>query len=140
MTDEALLRRCSELYAQGADRRDPALWASVMTEDMVLEGPGFRHEGRDAVLSLLDVLGQMFTVTQHRVFQVVATLDGDRASGETYCSAEHVLKDQDLLLVWAIRYQDQWRKDDGVWRFAQRSLVVDWEEVRPIKAQVEAGQ
>lgn len=134
------LRRCAELYALGADRRDPALWSAVMTGDVVLEGPGFCHTGREAVLGLLDVLGQMFKVTQHRIFQVVAEVDGDRASGETYCSAEHVLKDSGQLLVWAIRYQDQWRKDDGTWRFAHRRLIVDWEEVRPIKAQAEAGQ
>lgn len=134
------LRRCSELYALGADRRDRALWTSVMTDDCVLEGPGFSHSGRDAILGLLDVLGQMFKLTQHRVFQVVAQIDGDSASGETYCSAEHVLKDGDQLLVWAIRYQDQWRREDGQWRFARRTLVVDWEEVRPIKPQVEAGQ
>lgn len=134
------LRRCAELYAVGADRRDKALWASVMTEDMVLEGPGFRHEGREAVLGLLDVLDQMFRKTQHQVFQVVASTEGDHASGETYCSAQHLLKDQDALLVWAIRYQDQWRKDDGTWRFARRQLIVDWEEVRAIKAQGEAGQ
>ena len=132
------LRRCAELYALGADRRDKALWASVMTEDLVLEGPGFRHEGREAVLGLLDVLDQMFRKTQHQVFQVVASIEGERARGETYCSAQHLLKDQDALLVWAIRYQDEWCREDGAWRFSRRQLIVDWEEVRPIK--VETGQ
>lgn len=127
------LRRCAELYAVGADRRDKALWASVMTEDIVLEGPGFRHEGREKVLGLLDVLGQMFKATQHQVYQVVTDVDGDTAKGETYCNAQHLLTDQDALLVWAIRYQDEWRRDGGVWRFSRRSLLVDWEEVRPIK-------
>lgn len=132
------LRRCAELYAVGADRRDKALWSSVMSEDIVLEGPGFRHEGRETVLGLLDVLDQMFRATQHQVFQVVATVEGDSASGETYCNAQHLLKDRDALLIWAIRYQDRWQRRDGDWRFIHRRLIVDWEEVRPIKA--EAGQ
>lgn len=137
---DAELRRCSELYALGADRRDKALWSAVMAEDCVLEGPGFSHKGHAQILPVIDVLEQMFEVTQHRVFQVVASIEDDHASGETYCSAEHVLKDKDALLVWAIRYQDRWRRDGGTWRFTHRQLILDWEEVRPIKARTEAGQ
>jgi hypothetical protein len=33
LLDERDLRRSAELYAQGADRRDKALWASIFTED-----------------------------------------------------------------------------------------------------------
>ena len=40
LIDEAALRRTAELYAQGADRRDKAIWASIMTEDCVIAAPG----------------------------------------------------------------------------------------------------
>lgn len=132
MSDAEVLRRCADLYALGADRKDKDLWRSVLAEDCVIEGPGFSISGRDANLGSIDILGQMFRATQHRVHQVVATVEGDAASGETYCTADHLLKDQDAVLSWAIRYQDTWRRESGEWRFVRRALVVDWEEVRPV--------
>ena len=39
--DAMALRRTAEVYARGADRRDKALWSSILTEDCVIEGPGF---------------------------------------------------------------------------------------------------
>ena len=133
LLDEAALRRTAELYAQGADRRDKALWRAVLADDCVIEGPGFRAEGLEANLGSIDALGQMFRGTLHRIHQQVVTITGDRAEGETHCTADHLLADRDAVLVWAIRYADQWRRgDDGQWRFTRRRLIVEWEEVRPV--------
>lgn len=131
-TDVAQLRRTADLYAIGADRRDKALWVQVLSEDCLIEGPGFSAQGRDANLRSLDALRTMFRGTRHLVHQQVATIAGDTATGETYCTAEHLLMDADMILVWAIRYQDAWRRDDGVWRFTHRQLIVDWEETRAV--------
>lgn len=127
------LRQTAETYALGADRRDPALWTAVMADDIVISGPGFSIEGRDANLGSLTMLGQMFRATRHLVHAVHAVVDGDAATGETTCTAEHLLRDQNAILVWAIRYQDQWARHDGVWRFTRRDLILDWEETRPVK-------
>lgn len=133
MSDRNDLRRTAELYALGADRRDKELWRQIMTEDCVIEGPGFVIEGREANLGSIDFLEANFRSTVHRVHQCVATIAGDAAEGETYSTAEHLLPDRDELLVWSIRYQDSWRREDGVWRFARRRLIVDWEETRPVR-------
>ena len=130
--DLSALRRAAELYAAGADRRDKALWRAVLADDCVIEGPGFAIAGAEANLGSIDLLGQMFRATQHKVHQVLATISGDTAHGETYCTADHLLNDQDAVLSWSIRYQDTWRRVAGEWRFARRTLVVDWEEVRPV--------
>ncbi|WP_375195841.1 nuclear transport factor 2 family protein [Sphingobium sp.] len=130
--DQLLIRRAAELYAAGADRRDKALWTQVLAENIVIEGPGFSIEGREANLRSIDALEQMFRATVHRVHQVVATIKGDRATGETYSTADHLLKDSDELLVWSIRYQDEWRRAGAAWQFTRRRLIVDWEERRPV--------
>jgi len=132
LVDLAALRRTADLYAQGADRRDKALWEAVLAEDCVIEGPGFTIEGRAANLSSIDALGQMFRATVHRVHNQVATVTGDDATGETYCTADHLLNDVDSVLVWTIRYLDQWRREGGQWRFTHRKLIVEWEEVRAV--------
>ncbi len=139
LADQAALRRTAELYAQGADRKDKALWQQVLAEDCVIEGPGFTIAGRDANLGSIDALEQMFRATVHRVHNLVATITGDSATGETYCTADHLLPDADRILVWTIRYQDQWRRQDNEWRFTRRKLVVEWEETRPVTVR-DAGQ
>ena len=132
LVDEAALRRTAELYARGADRRDKALWASIVTADCLIEAPGILLSGREQIVAALDIMAQLYVATQHRVHNQTVSISGDRASGETYGSADHLSErdGQRTLLTWAIRYQDQWRREDGEWRFARRSLILDWTESR----------
>jgi len=134
LVDEAALRRTAELYAQGADRRDKALWSSILTQDCVIEAPGIRLLGREQIVAALDVMARLYVVTQHRVHNQIARIDGDTASGETYSVAEHVSESagKRQILTWAIRYQDLWRREAGEWRFARRALILDWTEVRTL--------
>lgn len=138
LIDRSLLRQAAEIYATGADRRDKTLWRQVMADDCVIEGPGFTSEGLENCLLSLDALGRMFRGTLHRVHQQMVHIEGDRATGETYCTADHLLKDQDAILVWAIRYQDEWRREASGWRFTRRRLILDWTETRPVTAGVDA--
>jgi hypothetical protein len=134
LADDAALRRTAELYAQGADRRDKSAWRQVLAEDCVIEGPGFNLEGREAALGAIDQLPVMFKATVHRIHNQTVVVTGDTASGETYCTADHLLPNGEAILCWSVRYQDQWRRENGQWRFARRKLVVDWEEVRAVTA------
>lgn len=133
--DLAALRAAADTYARGADRRDRAMWRAALCDDVVIAGPGFAIAGLEANLGSLDFLAAQFVATRHIVHDVDATLAGDHAQGETRCTAEHRIAGPDgadSLLVWAIRYQDQWRRDAGVWKFSRRDLIVDWEELRPL--------
>jgi hypothetical protein len=134
--DLAALRVTAEIYARGADRRDKAAWRAVLTDDIEIFGPGFAIAGLDANLGSIDHLAHAFIATRHIVHDIDAVIDGDTARGETRSTAEHRIaggEGNDMLLVWAIRYQDVWRRDDGVWRFTRRELVLDWEELRPVR-------
>ena len=132
LLDEAALRRTAELYAQGADRRDKALWASIVTEDCVIAAPGIELRGRARIVAALDIIATMYDSTQHRVHNQVVTIEGDSAHGETYSVADHlnVAEGRTTILTWAIRYQDRWRREAGQWRFAHRALVLDWSDTR----------
>ena len=132
LADEAALRRTAEIYAQGADRKDKQLWRSVLADDCRIEGPGFVTEGLDATLQSIDALGQMFRSTLHKIHNQTVMVEGDRASGETYCTADHLLNDADQLLRWTIRYIDEWRREGGAWRITRRKLELLWEEIVPV--------
>ena len=128
LADEAALRRTAEIYAQGADRKDKQLWRSVLADDCRIEGPGFVTEGLDATLQSIDALGQMFRSTLHKVHNQTVMIKGDQASGETYCTADHLMNDADQLLRWTIRYIDEWRREGDTWRITRRKLELLWEE------------
>ena len=134
LLDERELRRTAELYAQGADRRDKQLWASIFTEDGVIEAPGIRLEGRADIVAALDAMARLYVATQHRVHNQVVSIDGDTAEGETYSTADHLsaADGTHTILTWAIRYQDRWRRVDGAWRFSRRSLLIDWTDTRTL--------
>lgn len=63
-------------------------------------------------------------------------LDGDRATGESYCLAHHVYSadGERKLMVASLRYHDTFVKEEGTWRFAGRRLYVDWTETRTVEA------
>ncbi len=127
-----LLKETAALYAAGADKKDRQIWQSVLAADCEIEGDGFHHIGRDVCLTSIDLLADMFRRTHHQIHQQLVTIQNDTAFGETYATAEHLLKEEDAILVWQIRYQDKWRKEQGAWLFTHRKLIVDWQESRSV--------
>jgi hypothetical protein len=63
-------------------------------------------------------------------------INGDSASGETYCLAHHISWEQGerQLLVMAIRYRDTFAKRDGARCFQARELIVDWTDTQALSA------
>jgi uncharacterized protein YneR len=55
----------------------------------------------------------------------------------TYCLAHHVkVEDSERsLMIAAIRYLDTYVKQDDIWYFSQRELMVDWTETRALNAE-----
>ncbi len=77
-----------------------------------------------------------YSATQHHVHHQLVEVDGEAASGETYCVANHLYQDVDGVprkLDWGIRYQDRYVRREGEWRIAARTLLVDWTQDLPQK-------
>ena len=76
-----------------------------------------------------------YAATTHFNGQSTILLDGDWATGESYCLAHHLKVGQDgerTMMIASIRYLDEVVKQDGQWLFAERRLMVNWTETRPI--------
>lgn len=130
------LRKLAEVYARAVDTKDASLLSSVITDDITIEGPGFKLEGRENVLGITAMLGQYYYKTQHLVHQQLCMASEAEGIAETYCTANHLLfptgDGPDKVLTWHIRYQDRFRLEDAAWRFKRRSVIVDWMEVREV--------
>jgi len=137
--DRLAIRELIDAYAHCADRRDAAGQRSLFTEDshfvVYMEGEGTEPtqelHGREALMPVFDDLNR-YEATTHFNGQSTIELDGDRATGESYCLAQHVFTEdgERKHMVASLRYHDTFLKLDGTWLFAERKLYVDWTETR----------
>ena len=65
---------------------------------------------------------------------VVIAVPWDRATGESYTIAHHVLSEDGKrkIMVASLRYLDTFAKIDQRWYFAERDLILDWSETRAL--------
>jgi uncharacterized protein (TIGR02246 family) len=135
MNDDDSIRRLCALYALAVDRNQPELLAGLFTADAVIEGPGFAMHGREEIRAIPGMLRQTYSLTLHLVLNQVFEIAGDIAVGETCSLANHLSGSGDAAsnLVWALRYQDRLRREDGEWRFERRRILIDWTETRPAR-------
>jgi hypothetical protein len=140
--DRLAIRELVDAYAFCADTRDAEGQKALFTDDthfvvyMAGEGSDASEDlcGRESLTPVFDNLNT-YDVTMHFNGQSTVALDGDRATGETYCLAHHVSSDggERKLMIAAIRYRDAFVKTDRTWRFAERRLYVRWTETRTLE-------
>ena len=92
--------------------------------------PTYVLEGREALTPVFADLNRYETTT-HFNGQSTPTIDGDRATGESYTIAHHLFTEggNRMIMVASLRYLDTFAKIDGSWYFAERKL--DWSETPP---------
>jgi ketosteroid isomerase-like protein len=138
--DRLAIRELVDSYAHCADRRDSkgqmALFTSdthfVVYMDSSADEASQDLHGRESLAPVFEHLNT-YTATTHFNGQSTVVINGDTASGESYCIAHHVytVDWQRTLMIASIRYLDQFAKQqDGSWLFAERKLLVDWTETR----------
>jgi ketosteroid isomerase-like protein len=139
VADRLAIRRLVDAYAHCADRRDARGQMDLFTDDTVFEvymdsraaEPTQTVLGREALAPVFDNLNT-YQATTHFNGQSTVDVDGDTATGESYCIAHHLTVDGDkrTLMVASIRYLDSFVKHGDTWLFARRKLMVDWTDTR----------
>jgi len=139
--DRLAIRELFDAYAHCADRRDAKGQMALFTEDTrflvfmdaAAAEPTQELHGRESLAPVFDNLN-IYNATMHFNGQSTVDLDGDRATGESYCLAHHLTIGEDgerTMMIASIRYLDEFVKQDGRWLFAERRLMVNWTETRP---------
>jgi hypothetical protein len=141
--DRLAIRELIDAYAHCADRRDADGQKALFTMDthfvvyMAGEGTDPTDDlwGRESLTPVFENLNA-YEATTHFNGQSTIELDGDRATGESYCLAHHVysVEGERKLMVASLRYGDTFIKEGGGWLFGERRLYVDWTETRAVEA------
>lgn len=135
LLDRDALRRLVERYVTAVDHRDLAAAAGCFLPDGRLTvGDGSPLEGRGAIVGALGRL-ERYEVTAHVLGHSNHSVDGDRATGESWCRAHHVYEEDGVRRDWvmAIRYLDDYVRSGDGWQIQDRRLVVDWLEDRALE-------
>jgi hypothetical protein len=141
VADRLALRDLIDAYATAVDARDGEAFAALFREDAALRifeagaaEPAIEYRGTAELRTVPDLLDKLkFGTTFHLMANHRCQIDGDRATGETYCLAHH-LRERDGALqdvVMVIRYRDTYARGEDGWRFAQRDVLRQWTEIRP---------
>jgi hypothetical protein len=133
--DRLALQELSNRYARAVDRRDYAAFVALFAANGVLCGPGYAMTAHAEIERGIRLIEQ-YEATQHCVHNQLVDVRGDAASGETYCVARHIYERDGVKrkLDMGVRYQDEYRRDRGGWRFTRRELVLDWTQDLPLTA------
>ena len=141
--DRLAIRELFDAYAHCADRRDAEGQKALFTPDtrfaVFMDGPGtdasYVLEGREALSPVFADLNR-YEATMHFNGQSTVTLDGDRATGDSYTIAHHVFTEdgsRKMMVAW-LRYLDTFTKVDQTWYIADRQIILEWSETRPLGA------
>ena len=144
MADRIAIKELIDAYAHDADRRDSEAQSNLFMPDGIIEN----YEGEptatnkpDAILKGRKELRNGFAtlkkydITMHFNGQSDLQLNGDTATGETYCLAHQFWNEnkQRILMIIGIRYYDTFVRANGSWFFAKRKLIFDWIDRKPSK-------
>ena len=143
LSDRVALRDLACRYAAAIDQCDMERLGDVFTADAELSLPYMdqQHSGRAAIVAVIAQVDVLFDRTFHAVHNQLLEVQGDTAVGETYGIALHFSSRDGGRQRYdmCIRYQDQMRREDGVWRFSRRELQVDWDHTWELGALVETA-
>ncbi|HEV3266762.1 MAG TPA: nuclear transport factor 2 family protein [Acidimicrobiales bacterium] len=151
LRDELELRGLSTSYASAVDFRDGDRFAALFVEDGELVVPDYptdfrpviTRSGHAELCAIPDRLAH-YRCTFHLVSNHEYAIDGDTANGNVKCVAHHLTAaDPDAAedaaessdgsdFIWYIRYSDDYRRVEGHWKFARRSIHLQWVEERPV--------
>jgi hypothetical protein len=139
--DRLALRELFDAYAHCADRRDAEGQKALFTNDTIfsvyMEGEGseptYVLNGREALTPVFADLNR-YEVTTHFNGQSTVTIEGNKATGESYTVAHHLYTEdgERKIMIASLRYLDAFAKADGPWLFAERKLILDWSETRSV--------
>lgn len=139
--DRLAMRELVDAYARCADRSEADGQKALFTEDthfvVYMDGVGTAPTqdlyGREELTAVFAALNQ-YEVTMHFNGQSTVTLEGDRATGETYCIAHHVFTadgERRIMLAY-LRYCDTFVKQGRAWLFSERKLYLEFSETRTL--------
>ena len=130
------LRQLVTAYSRAVDRRDFNLLRSLYHDDAVEDHGDMFAGGPGTYVAFVEKALSNYAATAHYVVNASFEIAGDRAEGEVYKINYHRTHGPNAHeVITGSRSLDRYRRDDGRWRFARRSITLDWSTKRAVEAE-----
>jgi uncharacterized protein (TIGR02246 family) len=110
-------------YPRALDAHDWNAYAATYTDDGELVLAGQSAKGHDGIVAFLGALPPDHVI--HVISNLSYKIDGDAATGGAYWQDIGHVNGSPGVVV-AGHYDDTLRKVNGAWKFAKRSIVIDF--------------
>jgi hypothetical protein len=154
--DAAELRRLVVAYALAMDAGDPGGFHDLFVPEgaLIVLAPGseepmgaFEGPGADGVGLIAGLLAELYRATMHHITNHLVEVDGDTATGTTYCLAYHLCDDDDgeRIETLGVTYSDTYERTPEGWRIHTRRATRVWSQIealdtRPLLVDRAAGK
>jgi hypothetical protein len=145
LADAVALRRLVEVYAQAMDAGDPDGFHDIFVPEgaLIVLAPGsdkpmgsFEGPGPDGVGLIAGLLSGLYRDTMHHITNHTVEIEGDEASGTTYCLAYHLCRDDDgeRIETLGVTYADTYVRTAAGWRIHTRRATRIWSQIEQLDA------
>ena len=126
LEDIEAIRQLKARYCEICDdMHNPDRIASVFAADGIWESPDFgQAQGHDAIRELFLGFQRMFSFSQHNIMNPIIDVDGERATGIWYLMGPWTQTEDDKAIWMTARYDDDYVKVDGEWKYQHLRAVV----------------
>ncbi len=128
-------------YCHGVDRCDLDVLKGAFWDDGTCNYSGADENAitwaENCVAGISTMVRTLHSIGNHWI-----EVDGDKATGETYCTAYHLIADEngnENEMIVGGRYLDRFEKRNGEWRIKSRFYVMDWNTNTPSSDQRSDG-
>lgn len=122
-SDRLAIRELHDTYADAASRMDKQQWLDCWTEDAVWVTSNGDVCGRAALSERWDHLFSTMDAMAFFSMTGAIAVDGDRATAR--CHVREVARINGKVMKFAARYDDELVRQEGRWRFARRTYVMN---------------
>ena len=107
------------------DDHNPKRIASVFAEDGIWESPDVgQAQGHEEIIELFRGFEKLFTFSQHNMMNPIIEVDGNNATGIWYIMGPWTLTENDEEKWMALRYDDDYVKIAGEWKYQHLRVVL----------------
>jgi ketosteroid isomerase-like protein len=125
LEDIEAIKQLKYRYADACDRGyDTDTLADLFTADAIWDGGLFgRYQGREAIREFFRGVSTDIPFAMHYMMNPIISVDGDEADGEWYLFQTCTFADGNTAIWGAARYDEQYRRVDGGWKFSRVNLI-----------------
>jgi ketosteroid isomerase-like protein len=138
LSDRLEIRNLIDEYAGALDDGSTDRLVGVFTEDAHFfvtqagsDEPLMHYDGSSEIAQIMTLISP-FGHTFHIMLNNQIKVDGDTATSLTYCSANHLIGDEEANLEMYLKYKDDLQRTPDGWKIARRQVIRYWQEVHKL--------